>query len=298
MLRLLILSALFVSSTLAANFLPLQTGNFWTYRIAGTGQELTIRVGTPVLIGDRVYYSLTGFADTRVYARLEGDAVMMFDEAVGVERILVTFEQFEGGWWLANGFPCETVGQTKFKRIVYDGPAIKIPEALDIQYRTIGCADTGLLAEQYAENIGLLRRTVQSFAGPRSYELVSARVGNLRIEASPHGRFTTSVETVWADSIDVKLHIEVDPVASITLPFYSGQEYDVALRNEDGNIVYLWSSTAIFLQATHTLTITGDWFATVTVPKPVAGNYTVEAWMTTALDQKRFAASVPLTIKP
>jgi hypothetical protein len=297
MLRFLLLLTVSAATSLAADLLPLENGNTWTYRVATTGETLTIRVGTPYLIGERVYYTLNGFADKRVLARVDDDALWMIDEEAGVERLLVDFRPYEGGWWNANGRMCDTMGQTQTKRAEYRGGAGRIPEVLAIQYRTLGCADTGVLSEQYAENIGMLRRTVQSFTGPRTYDLVSARVGNLRIEASPHGRFTTSIERVTADSIEVKLHIELDPVQSITLPFYSGQEYDVALRNEDGNVVYLWSSTAAFIQSTHTLTIAGDWTAKVTIPKPVAGSYTLEAWMTTALDRPRFSASIPLVLK-
>jgi hypothetical protein len=281
----------------AADLLPLENGNAWTYRASVTGETFTIRVGTPYLINDRVYYTLTGFADQRVLARNDGSALVMYDEDAGVERVLADFEPFEGGWWNANARQCNAMGQTQNKRIEYQGAAGRIPEALDIQYRTFGCADTGVLSEQYAENIGMLRRTVQTFIGPRAYDLISARVGSIRIEANPHAHFTTVIDGVSADAIDVRLHIEVDPAQSITLPFYSGQEYEIALRNQDGNVVYLWSSTASFIQSTHTLTIAGDWTARVRIPKPVPGAYTLEAWMTTALDRPRFGASVPLVLK-
>src|SRR5690242_15240428 len=69
MLRSLILLTLCAASAIAADFLPLENGNTWTYRVASTGETLTIRVGTPFLIDDRVYYSLSGFADQRVLAR-------------------------------------------------------------------------------------------------------------------------------------------------------------------------------------------------------------------------------------
>lgn len=299
MLRSLTTTVLLAASTLsAANFLPLQTGNSWTYRAAGTKMEFTIAVSTPILVNDRVYYSVTGFTDSRLYARNEGDNLVMLDEDTGAEKILVSFEPFEGGWWNAHGRLCDTLGQTKLRRGDHDGPAGPISNVLNVEYRTLGCADTGLLSEQYADNIGLLRRVVQSIAGPRTYDLVSARVGHLSVEGNTNGRFTTSIEGVTADSIEVRLTLEASPAAPLTLSFASGQEYDVLLRNEDGNVAYLWSSTALFIQATHTRTITGRWTTTVTLPKPVPGNYTVEGWMTTARDEGRYGASVPLTIKP
>jgi len=299
MIRLLATTVLLATSTLtAANYLPLENGNSWTYRVAGTKMEFTIRVGTPILVNNHEYHSVTGFTDSRVFVRNAGDSLLMLDEDTGVEKILVSFEPFEGGWWNAHGHMCDTLGQTKLKRGSHNGPAGRIPNVLDVEYRTLGCADTGLLSEQYADNIGLLRRTVQSIAGPRKYDLVSARVGNVSVEGNANGRFTTAIENVSSDSIDVRLTIEASPAEPITLSFASGQEYDVAVRNADGKVVYLWSSTALFIQATHTRTITGRWTATVTLPKPMPGSYTVEGWMTTIRDEGRYAATVPLTIKP
>ena len=78
-------------------------------------------------------------------------------------------------------------GQAQARRIPYNGPGGSWEETLEIRYRTAQCNDAGLESEQYAENIGMVRRVVQSFTGPRAYELVYARVGSAIIEGGERG---------------------------------------------------------------------------------------------------------------
>src|SRR5689334_14186942 len=169
----------------ATNFFPLTQGNSWTYRERLTGQSFTVRVGTPALINNTVYLSLSGYTDQPVLVRQEGENILVLDEETGREAILTSFEPFEGGYWNAHERPCDAMGQTQVKRGQHDGPAGPIPGVLEIRYRNSGCADIGVEEEQYAENIGMVRRTVQTFAGPRNYDLVAARIGRIRIETAP-----------------------------------------------------------------------------------------------------------------
>src|SRR5262249_50956314 len=143
--------------------------------------------------------------------------------------------------------------------------------------------------------IGMVRRTVQTIAGLRTYDLVAARVGKMSIDAAPSGQFTVSVEPA-PDTIRVVLRISTSPAASVTLPFASGQEYDVVLRDASGKVVYTWSDGQMFTQALHELTVTGEWSATVAIPRPAEGSYTVQAWMTTSGGAPRYAATVPVAI--
>ena len=42
----------------AANFLPLEPGNTWTYRNRLLGDGFTVRVGLPAVINGNIYYAL------------------------------------------------------------------------------------------------------------------------------------------------------------------------------------------------------------------------------------------------
>ena len=181
---------------MGADFFPLQDGNTWTYREAQTGQTFSVRVGQAVTIAGNVYYKLTGYADSDLLVRVEEvyGALVYWNEARNQENILTSFEPFEGGYWLAPFRTCpDQVGQTQVKPGNHDGPAGPVSDVLEISYRAFGCADVGSLQEQYAGHLGMLRRTQASIAGPRTFDLISARVGNLTIDAAPTGRFSVSV---------------------------------------------------------------------------------------------------------
>lgn len=173
-----------------ADLFPLHEGNTWTYRDAGTGQTFTVRVGQPVTKGGNVYYQLTGYSDSDLLVRVEPvyGALMFWDDARYQENLLTSFEQFEGGYWVAPFRPCpDQVGQTQVKRGVHDGPAGPVADVVEIRSVGFGCADAGAVREQYAEHIGMLRRTLTSIAGPRTFDLISARVGSLTMGAAPSG---------------------------------------------------------------------------------------------------------------
>ena len=224
---------------LGADFFPLQDGNTWTYREPVTGQTFTVRVGQTVTNAGNVYYKLSGYADAELLVRIEPvyGALMYWDEARNQEILLTSFEQFEGGYWSAPFRPCpDQAGQTQLKRGNHSGPAGPVSDVLEIRYRAPGCADVGAVQEQYAEHLGMLRRIQTSIAGPRTFDLISARVGTLTIDAAPAARFSVSVgPTVGPGPVSATLRLQVNSPAPLTLSFTSGQEYDLALNDSAGN---------------------------------------------------------------
>jgi hypothetical protein len=89
---------------------------------------------------------------------------------------------------------------------------------------------------------------------------------------------------------------------AIALAFPSSQEYEVLLRDADGNVLWAWPEGQVFTQELHTREVSGEWRTTVEIPKPPstgepkAAIYTVQAWMTTMGAALQFAATVPVTI--
>lgn len=295
---------------LGADFLPLRDGNTWTYREAGSGQTFTVRVGEPTTIAGNIYYKLTGYAVSDLLVRVKVEEVnhslVYWDDARNQEFLLTSFEPFEGGYWFAPFRPCpEQVGQTQVKRGIHDGPAGPVSDVLEMRYVAVGCADVGPVQEQYAEHIGMLRRVQTSIAGPRTFDLISARVGNLTIDAAPTGRFSVSVAPpATAGSVTATFRLQVNSSSPLTLSFSSGQEYDFVLNDSAGNTLWKWSATATFVQLQHQRVVTDEWSAGVDIPWPTApdgglqpGNYTVQASVTAA-GSTPFAATVPVVIAP
>src|SRR4051794_18680409 len=179
-----------------ADFFPLQQGNTWTYRDASTGGTFSVRVGQSVPIAGHLYYDLIGYTDTDLRVRIEETygALVYWDGDRNQDILLTSFEQFEGGHWVAPFRPCpEQDGQGQLKLGNHDGPAGPIAGVLEIQYRSIGCADVGPLQEQYADHLGMLRRVVSTIAGPRTFDLIAARVGNITIDVAPGASFGVSL---------------------------------------------------------------------------------------------------------
>ena len=58
--------------------------------------------------------------------------------------------------------------------------------------------------------------------------------------------------------------------------------YDVAIKNEKGERVYVWSAVKLFLQALKDIDVIGEKNFSVDVPldRLVPGRYTLEAWLT------------------
>jgi hypothetical protein len=195
-MRLLSTFILFSSALLAQpEWLPLKDGNTWTYQERRGTSSFTIRVGTPAFIGNEIYYRLTGYTPQPVWARYHEDGDLYYrNEDLERDERLTSFDPAEQPYWNAPLRACEQGGQTQDKRAAHRGPAGEFPSALVIKYLVYGCADAGVLEEKFAANIGMIERTEQTIAGPRTYELVLARVGSLTARSGAWGSFTVSVQ--------------------------------------------------------------------------------------------------------
>lgn len=302
MRKFLLLFAAVAASAAAGQFFPLQVGNEWTYRDARSGQTITVRVATPIMHDDQVYYALLGYGAERLFVRQDDKGnLVAFDPETMRESGLTQFSATDGLWWNAPHRICEQDGQTQERRSEYRGPAGTIPESLTIRYRSYGCADVGAQEEIFAENIGMLRRIESSIAGPRTFDLVSARVGRLTIQADQHGRFTVSVQDVpAARELQIRLELNVDPSGEIRLQFPTSQQYDAQIRDSAGRLIWQWSDGQAFLQSLSDRAVYGRWVIHLTAPRPQIewpqnNRFTITGWLPT-LGGPQYAASTPFQI--
>lgn len=288
-----------------ADFFPLQTGNTWTYRNANTGESFSVAVGLPVVINDRVYNQLRGYVDQPLFVRLnaQNDLIVVNDETFQ-EQLLTSFTPLERGWWEAPSRTCLQQGRTSEIRSLHDGPAGPFHDVLDLTYRTFSCADIGTDSEQYAENIGMVRRVNTTFAGPRQFDLAYAKVGNIQIDARQHSDFSVSVDqNKPLANLTATLRVQTNSTVPLKLRFATTQEFDVILRDETGKVIWKWSDGQVFAQSEHESSITLGWTAQVQIPLPPSSGsiaqpavYTVQAWLTTEGPDPYFAATVPVTL--
>jgi hypothetical protein len=282
---------------------PLAFGNFWVYRDAVTGQSIEVRVHTPFALNDHIYYAVSGFGPRQLLLRInESGNLAMWDEERNQELLVTAFETGANiAAFEAYGRQCPATGRTQKDPVDYKGPAGEW-KTIEIQYLPYGCADAGETAENYVDNIGMVRRVVETIAGPRTFDLIHARVGRQVIAAGEVGRFTITASP-GMDGASWDVTLRVDPMFGSSLPlrFSSSQEYDLRLRARDGQVLWVWSANKLFAQAEHSVQDIGGWTDTLSVPHPPAvpegpHSYVLEAWLTPAMGQPQFAAATTLDL--
>lgn len=306
----------------AVDYFPLHTGNTWVYRSQGpfAAGTLTVEVRGTERIGSQTYARVRGLgaADT-LLRQNEAGTVYAYDSAGGRERIWVDFAAPERQSFPTAVDPCNATGAIESKAARYSGPLGEFSNALEVRYGFGGCADAGLESDTFLPYIGLLRRTSQTIAGPRSFDLVYARVGGITVVSEGEVAFSLALDRgVYTADLMPPLSQRAVPVMTarltlrntreqpVELQFGSGQRFEIVLKNAKGEEVYRWSNGKFFTQALGSETLgpgERNWAETIrlapegaTLPFP-EGRYTAEAWLTTLDGEKRFSASVGFEIR-
>lgn len=289
------------AAAFAGEMLPLQSGNQWTYRDLQSGHSFTVRVGTPLAANDNVYYRLNGYVDRGLWVRALGDGTLVYlDEEAGAERVLTSFEDAGRGWAAAPFRPCEQESRLAGPPAPHQGAAGWFSAAQKLDYRSTGCADAGTAAEVFAPGIGMVQRTVTTIAGPRVYELVSARVGKFLFEAAPATFFSASLTETPSGGLSASLRLVPGTGEPVDLFYADWQEYDAVIWDESGRPVYRWSDGRAFAQATRIRTVSGELRHEIPleIREPLPdGRYVLETWLTTGPDRRGYAAMAPFRIE-
>lgn len=280
----LILPILAVTPLFAgAEFFPLQEGNRWTYRQRGGQSEYTNEVGAASTISDNRYFKLTGYTTVPLWVR-STDAGLFYAKDDGSEALLTSFVD-DGAWFAAPFRVCDE-----------EGMATATPGTLTVKYRTLRCADAGVEQETFAANLGMTQRVEQSFVGPRTFDLVTARVGTytLAAEAGSGAGFRISVRNA-PDGASATAVLELRADSPVTIHYASGQDFDAVLRSPDGNIVWRWSDGKAFTQVLRDEVTSGKrWMVEFPLPAKDAEKYQLEAWLVTIGERPQFSATAPI----
>jgi hypothetical protein len=233
----------------APDFLPLEQGNQWVYR-AENGESHTISVGSPYAMNGSVYYKVRGYGPAvLLLRRADNGDLYWYDEDQERDILLTSFQEFDRGWYDTYIDGCEQGAQPQKERLEVRVPAGVFKSALEVKYRAYGCRDRGFENELYLDNLGLLKRTVSTIAGARTFELVYARVGGLRLSAEPGTSFRlgTKDSTITRESsnetpsLRTTLRLSVDRSLPVPLRYTGSQKFEVQVKNAAGDVVYAWS---------------------------------------------------------
>lgn len=292
---------LLAASSYAADYFPLTPGNRWVYQ-TGAGQMIEIRAGRQQLAaGDRTYTRITGYAAQSVWLRKhETGNVYVYDDETSGEAGMTLFEFARGARFDSRlAFCPESLGEVQEKQVTVNlGDGVE-RDALHITYQNLGCADVGVTDELYVDGIGLVRRTITTFTGPRTYNLVYARVGGLTFSTARGMTFQFGLDQTLlerksaTDAVTPVFHFELTDRSftgvEVATPF--GNEFDFIIRDAAGNQVYKWSDGRVFPAGFRTEQYGDRRFdvsATLTLPD---GVYRVEGWLVDVNSQDRLFAS-------
>lgn len=271
-------------------YLPLQVGNQWIYRSSGPGEGWVVEVARTQAVGDRTYYELAGLPEGPVWLRATGAGdYVAYDPETRQERPWLAFSTAEGVRFPAGVSPCNPFATIVTKSFRGGFSLGEYENLARVLYPPGPCADAGIGSDLWLPWVGLLQRTELTIAGPRTYELVYARINGVLLLTTPSTSFGITADPPRytplgrPESLTVRLTLRHSFGLPLELTFPSGQSFDFVLRNEKGDEVYRWSATRLFPAVVQNLRVQGEknWQAVLPLTALAPGKYTVEGFLTT-----------------
>lgn len=290
--------AAMAASLQAGEMFPLQPGSVWEYRANGVAVPLVISVGhNQLYVQGNVYARLKGYVNEPVWARMnDSNELVYLDEETGREALLTSFALTRDAWFNAPLRTCEQDGQAHSDEVPFSSVVGRIPKTLAVRYRTYGCADAGLEAELFADNVGMVSRIVSTIAGPLRYDLVYADTRALQLAPRQGTTLRLALERIDETSANARLRLSGDPEETAKLRFAGARGYDMALRNEQGELVWRLSDGLVDIPVVFERDASNLFWETV-VPIPTAGGkYMLEAWLDTVGPNQAFRVATPMVV--
>lgn len=174
---------------MAADWLPLQTGNQWVYRGSGTRQTepLVLRVGESREFGGNTYFQLIGLREGSFWLRNEADRVVRWNEDANKDALWYDFSKSAGESYETDR-PM-TLGTASLERrdALVSTPVGAFPNSITIAYGVTGTrvgdfSATRIARESFGEGVGLLTWDETQFtSGNSQYQLAYARIGGITV---------------------------------------------------------------------------------------------------------------------
>lgn len=254
------IAVLFAGNAAASEFLPLNVGDVATFANA-SGATHEMRVDDSAGSWRHVTaFPLMGTSwvsseptDSRVY---------VYNEETGANVLLADFARNVGTRFNLAAGGCNNSATIGAKNLAVTVPAGSFQRVTRLDFGR-NCADAGLLSAWFAPNVGLIKWSTSSIAGPREYALQNARIGATTIGQTP----TAEGIRVSAVLPGPRVLVNVTPRISATLKVEntgtqpqtftcpSSQQFEITLRNAAGDVVNAWSATRRFAQIVTTFSV-------------------------------------------
>jgi len=289
-------------------YFPLHVGNQWVYRGEGRVAPATVIIDIPrsEVIGHHVYFLVRNLGESNAWLRMADDGTLYsLDRASGRESVWAVFATPERDEYRTSINPCNKTARVESRSTTIKVPAADFINVLEVSYPVAHCADAGLTRDWFVPYVGLVQRESTTIAGPRFLKLAYSRVGGVTVLSEPEVGFALTLDSPApsGDFLTARLTVRSTQEKPLALEFLSGQRYDLAVRNQDGDEIYRWSQGLAFTQALGQEEITGERNWVVEVPLTIdgkrlpAGRYRVDAWLTATPKSGVFRATLGFEIR-
>ena len=304
------------------DYFPLHVGDQWIYRVKGIGQAgatLTLEVTRAEVLNGRYWHLISGFPEGDYWVRMDEDgSLVSYDPDLNAETLWYAFQSPEGDTY-PTSLPgvCCGLAMVASRNAEYRGPIGWFDYALEIQYP--GVFQVGIERDVFLPYVGLVHRT-QATGGPTYavYDLIYSSLGGVTYVSEAEVSFGLTLDrSVYVAGLEppVDLNPSVPRMIArltlrntgdepVSLVFPSGQDYDLVIRDENGETVYRWSEGRFFTAMVGTVMFgPGEKNFALLIPladkggNPLpAGRYTAEAWLATT-PPAGFSASAAFEIR-
>lgn len=296
------------------DYFPLQIGNQWTYRSNGPGpqQVFTVEIADSGTFDGQSYFLTKGFSAGDTWLRMSEDSrLLIYDPAARREKLWAAFGTADGDAYETQVDACTGRARQTSRKAKYQGPLGEFDTTLQVDYSPGKCADAGISQEIFLPYVGLLRRTENTIAGPRRYDLIYARLGGVTVISENQVAFSLTLDrTVYIRSASTPAEMTARLTLRNSEPLRittGSQEFDLVFKNEKGEVVFRWSDGKVFtLIAREVLLPPGEKNWVILLPLVdrsgsalPPGRYSAEGWLTTSVPaNKTYLASVAFQIQP
>ncbi|MGB9611269.1 MAG: BsuPI-related putative proteinase inhibitor [Bryobacteraceae bacterium] len=279
--RISILSLVAAALSAQTVYLPLDEGNLWVY--SGPHGTFTMEAGRTANFNGREYRAVRGLVGGgEAWLRNDDEGrLLVWDEGEGRERVYLDAAAQEGVPFETAADPCNRFARIEKRSARYAGPVGEFENVVRVRYEPGPCMDAGLAAEEWLPWVGLLRRTQITIAGPRTYDLIYARLGGVTYVRGPQTGFELSLMPA-GDRMLAMLTLRHTLDWPLVLTFSSSQRFDLSAYDAEGREVYRWSAGRAFLTVMGREEIRGErtWVAEIPVADWPKGDYAIRAWLT------------------
>jgi hypothetical protein len=265
-------SAISLSARGGSAYFPLKVGNEWIYSNGSDRFKVQILRETEETNGMK-YFEVSGYFAGSVHKLRYGSSGEILEyNPNGQDFLWYQFDPFKNSWRMEteNKIPCTTGALVTLSDA---GETVAVPagsfdNTLQLAYQAI-CADSGILTENFAGGVGLIRRVVETFAGPLTYKLVYAHVDTAEYPAAYYGVQVSADRPVYYNNLmppvsnpwptaQVLLTVRNTTEIPIQFTFPTSQRFDFVVRDALGAEVLRWSDKRAFSQVVGHETLVGE----------------------------------------